>query len=444
MPPEIRNIYGFALFNAFSFQVILGGPMILYAKTLEASSTTLGLIAGMTSLLVVLQIPAARHVDAVGYKRFVLSGWTVRTVFVALMALLPLTGAWLPSASQLALLIGLLFLFNLARGISSCGWLPWISSIIPPEVRGRHLTFEASTVNAGSFAVFWLAAWVLGGASPEPWRFAALFGFAAVCAALSLRFLQRIPETEVERLPPSAGPRLREMLAYPGFARLVSFNLLWSLACGGLATFIVAYLKEMEEWSEQRILGMMSLGFIGGLCNQWLLPGVLDKHGSKPAIFAAAGLCLLIAVGWTATAGGPPKDGWTLIALLLFGIGLASSMMNLANLRLVLLSAPESGRSHYFATISVISHLALGCAPVCWGILLDVWGSRVWEFAGLQWNRYTALFAGMLLAFVLAAVAACFLREPGGTDFRKLLDEAVSRRRLRYWLRSAFRVPPRG
>jgi len=445
MNPEFRNIYGFALFNAFSFQVILGGPMILYAKTLEASATMLGLIAGMTSLLVVLQIPAARHVDAVGYKRFVLSGWTVRTVFVALMALVPLTGGWLPAASQLALLVGLLFLFNLARGISSCGWLPWISSIIPPEVRGRHLTFEASTVNLGSFVVFWLAAWVLGADEPGPWRFSALFAFAALCAAVSLRFLQRIPEAEVvERLPASSRPRYREMLRYPGFARLVVFNLAWALACGGLATFVVAYLKEMEEWSEQRILAMMSLGFLGGLSNQWLLPRVLDKQGSKPVIFVAAGLWVLIAVGWTATAGGPPKDGWLVIALLLFGIGLAGSMMNLANLRLVLLSAPEAGRSHYFATVSVLSHLALGCAPVCWGILLDRWGGRVGDFAGLEWNRYTVLFAAMLVAFILSAVAAFFLREPGGTDFRRLLDEAVSTRRLRFWLRSAFRVPPRG
>ena len=47
-PAGLNNAYFFAAFNALSFQIVLGSPMILYAKSLDASATVLGLIAGMT------------------------------------------------------------------------------------------------------------------------------------------------------------------------------------------------------------------------------------------------------------------------------------------------------------------------------------------------------------------------------------------------------------
>src|SRR5688500_11573862 len=98
--------------------------MILYAKSLGASATVLGIIAGMWPLLVIFQIPAAQHISRVGYKRFVYAGWGVRVCFIFAMALVPLAGKFLSAMNQLALLLVLLFGFNLSRGISSAGWLP--------------------------------------------------------------------------------------------------------------------------------------------------------------------------------------------------------------------------------------------------------------------------------------------------------------------------------
>ncbi|MCX6928633.1 MAG: hypothetical protein NT154_36290 [Verrucomicrobia bacterium] len=58
-PPGMHHAYLFSIFNAFSFQIVLNSPMVLYAKTLGASATVLGIIAGMMPLLVIFQIPAA-------------------------------------------------------------------------------------------------------------------------------------------------------------------------------------------------------------------------------------------------------------------------------------------------------------------------------------------------------------------------------------------------
>ena len=123
-------------------QVVLASPMILYAKTLGASATVLGIIAGMMPLLVIFQIPAAQYVPRVGYKRFVYAGWGARVLFIFAMALVPLL-VFLDPATRLALMLMLLFAFNLSRGISSCAWLPWITSLVPVSIRGRYLVRHA-------------------------------------------------------------------------------------------------------------------------------------------------------------------------------------------------------------------------------------------------------------------------------------------------------------
>src|SRR2546426_6073173 len=112
-PPGLTNAFIFATFNALSFQIVLGSPMVLYSKSLDASATVLGIIAGMMPLLVIFQIPAAAHIARVGYKRFVYAGWGTRVMFIFGMALVPLSGGFLGYVTQLALILSLLFGFNL-------------------------------------------------------------------------------------------------------------------------------------------------------------------------------------------------------------------------------------------------------------------------------------------------------------------------------------------
>src|SRR5436190_8170810 len=135
-PAGLHNAFLFSGFNALSYPLVLSSPMVLYAKTLGASATVLGIIVGMMPLLVIFQIPAANYIADVGYKRFVYGGWGIRVLFIFGMALVPLTRAFLDARNQLALLLMLLFCFNLSRGISSCAWLPWITQLVPANLRG--------------------------------------------------------------------------------------------------------------------------------------------------------------------------------------------------------------------------------------------------------------------------------------------------------------------
>ena len=92
MPPDIHYVYIYEVFNTASFSIVLGSPMLLFFQHLNASATILAIAACLAPVLNILQIPAAQYVEKVGYRRFVVSGWTVRSIIVVGMmhvALLP-------------------------------------------------------------------------------------------------------------------------------------------------------------------------------------------------------------------------------------------------------------------------------------------------------------------------------------------------------------------
>src|SRR5690349_19767166 len=143
-------------------------------------------------------------------------------MFIFAMALVPLTAVFLKAETRLALMLILLFCFNLSRGISSCAWLPWITSLVPSQLRGRYLGLDAAVQNAGSFVTFLVAAACLAGQT-RFWQFSILFAFSAMTGAISLFFLKRIPDVPIptESGSSKAPVPWLAMLRYDPFARLL-------------------------------------------------------------------------------------------------------------------------------------------------------------------------------------------------------------------------------
>ena len=423
-------------FNAFSFQIVLSSPMVLYAKTLGASATVLGIIAGMMPLLVIFQIPAANYIPRLGFKRFVYAGWGTRVMFIFAMALVPLTGFFLKAESRLAVMLMLLFCFNLSRGISSCAWLPWITALVPASLRGKYLARDAAVQNLASFITFLLAGACLAG-NPRYWQFAILFAFSAIMGAISLTFLKRIPDAELtEEIRASKGrvPWL-EMIRYPPFKKLLVALVGYSIAYGGLTAFVVAFLKTETSMSEGQILLVNSIAFLGGLSSLWFLGSRLDHLGSKPVLTFCFAAWVAVLAGWICLSGGvfPVKLGSVLV--LQFLMGLLASLIQMANTRLAMAIIPVMGRNHFFAIYSTIGNVTLGLAPIGWGLLIDVIGARSPVWLGVAWNRYTIFFAAAALAYLVTLAFARRLHEPEAASMEDLLREILIQSPQRFWIR---------
>jgi MFS family permease len=427
--PDLRNTYWFAAFNALSFQVVLAGPMVLYAKTLGATATVLGIVAGMMPLLTISQIPAANYVNRVGYRRFVVGGWSTRVGFVFAMAAVPLA-TFLGTGSQLVALLSLLFCFNLSRGISSAAWLPWISSLVPSEMRGRYLARDQAAMNGASLACFLVAAGLFGAggllpAPPQPWQFSLLFLFSAAMGAVSLTYLRRIPDVPAppESSPGAAAVPWREILSYPPFKSLLRVNAAWSLAYGGLTTFVVSFLKSGTDLAEGPIMVLMAAQFVGGLGAVWFGGPRLDRLGSKPAMGVTMLIGCCLAAGWLAIAGKVWAPGLGVIALLIVPLGLLNALFSASNNRLAMLIVPTMGRNHFFAAFSVVWQFTLGLSPVLWGLVIDLVGSRTLRLGALEWNRYSVFFGLVVLAFGFAFALVGRLVESRAASVETLLHE---------------------
>ena len=434
-PPGLHNAYLFSTFNAFSYQIVLSSPMVLYAKTLGASATVLGIIAGMMPLLVIFQIPAASYIPRMGFKRFVFAGWGTRVVFIFGMALVPLTSIFLKGESRLALMLMLLFGFNLSRGISSCAWLPWITALVPAALRGKYLARDAAVQNLASFITFLIAAGCLAG-DPRSWQFAILFAFSAIMGAVSLSFLKRIPDADLPEEVHASKNRVPwlEMFRYPPFRKLLLTLVGYSVSYGGITAFTVAFLTE-AGMSEGKILLVNSIAFLGGLSSLWFLGSRLDRLGSKPVLMFCFTAWVAVLAGWVSLSGGIVPAKLSVVLALQFLMGLLAALVQMANTRLAMAIIPVMGRNHFFAIYSTVGNVALGLAPIAWGLLIDAIGTRSPVWLGLAWNRYSVFFAAAALAYMITLTLARRLHEPEAASMEDLLREILIQSPQRFWIR---------
>ena len=401
------NAHWFSLFNAVSFQIILGAPIIVYAKSVGASSTVLGIIASFTPLMTIFQLPAAQFLGRYGYKQFVLMGWSLRTIFIFVVTAVPVM-FFLNDTSKLVVILASLFGFNLLRGIASAAWMPWIAALIPEKTRGRFLSVDQLFMHVGSLLALVVSAAVMTG-HVEDWEYAMVFLVSALGATVSLVCIRKIPEvvaTDVTRLSSQAVP-WAEIVAYPPFRKLLVFNLIFMAVIGSLGVFTVEYLREFPKFEVSVVLYLSGVSFAGALVTLPFVGRLVDDAGSKPVMAGALGLFSAVILGWFFVAAGVLPCTMPVIAALNFASGVAGANFNLANVRIVMATMPEMGRNHFFALFTVITSLGLGAAPIVWGVSLDMIGTYEAVTGAFHWKRHSVYF---LVLFFLNLFAMTFIR----------------------------------
>src|SRR5260221_1459397 len=425
----------FSLYNQLNFQITLGTPMILYAKSLGASSTTIGIVAALAPLLTVLQLPTAYFIPKVGYKRFVLLGWFSRTLTVFSLALLPLVVA-LDNTTKSSLMLMALFFFNVLRGISTGAWLPWLTTLIPEHRRGhcrrRHQhyrTFGGLLAMARSTIVLW--------SSGKSWRFSLLFFLSACAATLSLYFIRRVPDVEVgDQIKTSGQPvPWAAMLKHPPFKKLLIFTVVYNWVIGGLAAFIVGFLQNAGGFSDGMILACNMFAFIGAALSIPLVGGLMTRTGTKPVLRIALVCYFWAVICWLLISSNLLTTTPLMVILIYLILGVAGGLFGIANTRIAMDTMPLMGRNHFFALFTVFTSISLGLAPICWGIFLDSVGRAEFQLGVFHVNRYSLYFLMLTILVAITFVLANPLVEKKGEPLSLALRDAVIYARLRLFAR---------
>jgi MFS family permease len=415
MPAGVSNAYWFQIFNATSWSLVLGTPMLLYLKSLGASALILGVTVAMIPLFGALQIPAANFVERVGYKNFVVRGWTSRSIFILGVAASVFLPASLPVNLRIGLILLMMALFAAARGISVCGYLPWITHLVPENVRGAFISRDSMCMYTALTGTMLLSSWWVG-RFPSTRTFGFLFLLSYLSALVSLIFLRRIPDVQTVK-PKVAGshPPWKEMLLFPPFFRFVLFNVVFNLFIAALGVVWVPFMKDGFMASNSLVLSLSAYSSIIAAVISLLMGSIVDRTGSRPLMAFSSLLILVSQALWmTLAAGALPRHPVIPFLIVTFG-ALGYPMLGLASTRLLMGLVPATGRSHFFAISSVSISLTLGVMPVLWGLALDSLDRTLGDgFAVLPnwtWNRYSLFYAVVLMGTL------------GAQFFRRRLDE---------------------
>ncbi|MFM8765929.1 MAG: MFS transporter, partial [Spartobacteria bacterium] len=353
----------------------------------------------------------AKYLAIYGYKRFVLMGWGLRTIFIFVVAAVPLL-FFLDELAKIVLLVASLFIFNFLRGIASTAWMPWIAALIPEEEKAVFLSRDQIFIFGGSLIALICSALLMSG-DVSSWEYALVFLVSALTGTAALFFIKRIPDVcGSEQMRKSSQPvPWKEILLYPPFFSLLVFNFLFVIVVGSLGVFTVEYLHEFPGFSVSAVLYMSGVSFIGALASLPFLGRMLERFGAKPVLTLALILFGGAIAGWFFVAAGVIPCKWATICALNFVCGVAGAGFNVANAKIIFATMPVMGRNHFFALFTVISSLGLGAAPVVWGISLDFIGTYEAITGSLHWKRHSIYFAALFLLNLATLLQVRRLRE---------------------------------
>ncbi|PTY03979.1 hypothetical protein DB346_02590 [Verrucomicrobia bacterium LW23] len=453
MPAGVHNAYIFQIFNTISWSIIIATPMLLFFKHLGARETILGIVAALPPLCMILQIPAARIVEQVGYRTFVLRGWTTRTVLILGMV----ATAWLPSAidntTRMCLMLFFLFGFNVSRGISTAGFLPWITQLVPEGVRGRFISIDQLSSSLAGVATLALTSVVLSGMhlsdrvdgeAMGKIVYGGIFLAAGIAATVSLVFLQRIPDVPITPEARSSGEPVpwRAMLNYKPFFRLTLFNIVCvtALSSGGFAW--VPLFKEKFLLSDSFLLGNAACGGVCAALCLLYFGRIADVTGSKPLLWFSCLMLTMHFIGWALISAAVVPFNYGTLAFQIFTSAVGNSLFGLANVRLLMATVPVMGRSHFFALNAVINSTMAGLSPVFCGVMMDLMKDTQVNWGYWHWNKFSIVYVAFAIIFYVAWCLVTRLEETRAmsteTFFRELLIRSPARAVSRLIARRPF------
>ena len=391
LPDGIPWANRFALLNALSWSIVLGTPLFLYAKNLGADDAALGFLAALPPLLAVLHIPGNHLIPRLGYRRMLIFGWGSRTAVIFLLALVPFA---LPSDhSRLVGVFVCIMTFSTLRGLAGGAWMPWVTSLIPPDVRGKFFLRDQLFGQSGNLLAIFAATIILLG-HPQRWQFSLAFIFAGFGGLASVLCLLPLPDISTPEHHAEAGSRvpLLVMLAQRQFRQLCLFNIAYMLVLGALAVFTVDFLRGVEGFSQSAIVLLSGMSVLGGIISLFWCGAVIDRIGSRPIIRASLLALILVFTAWWAVAAGIAPLSPLLLGVVYLLSGVAGLNFAAANNRLQSLNIPKTGRNHHFAVLLVALNVAAGISPLLWGFILELIGNHTVKTGLIRWNRYSIFF----------------------------------------------------
>ena len=421
--PELapfRSGLVFGFFNALTWQIAIGTPMVLFAERLGATSLQVGLAYSFVFLLTPVQIAATALLPRYGFKRVSLGGWGARSIFLALPLGLALLAPEVGRPWMVGTLIWSVFLFCLFRSVGAAAMTTWFMGFLPAEVRGRY--FASDQFISGIAGVGTLVACaVLFAVLPIYPALFLQYAIALAGSTLSYYALKELPD--IER-PAAVGLRAvlrdtpRHMLARSEFRRYLWPAVWYTVITTSIPPFAAYYLKVGAHLSPGRIMLFEVLRYCGVIFGAWLIRRRIDTTGARPFFLLSLALTALAAVGWWLYLRQLLRGDVAMFALY-FTIGFGAVCWTVANLNYLPKVAPATERALFVSIHGAVTSCLGGCAPILLGLVLKSTGPD--GAPGIDAGMFQWFFAGVLASACVLSVIVARLAEDTATPVEPII-----------------------
>jgi hypothetical protein len=408
-----------------------GTLLCAFAVALGATTTVIGVIAGIAPACQLLQLAATALIERTRRRKAVavIAAAVGRALWltVALVALLP------AGPTRMVLLCAVLAVRAGTNAYYLCANNSWMRDLLPDRTMGEfysrrmRASYAAGLVTgiAGGLVVdAATGARLFGGALGA---YAVLFAAATVAGELGTLALVRVPEPRLPERPrePLHG-RLLAPIRDANFRRFLGYFGLWNFTTAMAQPLFVVVMLRRLGYSVLVAVLLEAAGKLAHLATLGVWGRLVDRHSSRSVVAAAQPLYWVSLLLWPLA--GALGAHSAITPALIGGIyvinRVAAAGIAIGNNTLAMQLAPRGGATAYFAVRGLVANPVSFVAPVLGGLLVDA-GARVPFLAGGR-NLDVVLLLAALVG-ILSAVALRGVVQAGSTPPRAVAADFINR-----------------
>jgi len=286
---EVFNLFN--VFNALSWNLLVGSIITLFAIRLGATSTYIGTLSALlyvSFFFLPLGKLLSKKFSIVGIFSFT---WTMRAIGMITAVFAPISAHLGHHDTALGLTMLGVAIFHVIRGIGMIANNPVLSNLSMGPDRSSYMT-QIQIINSavGMFSGFAIA--VILGKEPGLFLYSIIMSAGVVCGIISGMLIGKVPEppTEESAVKTSLVSLVREALLEPKIKLFLIILLLVILVSGVSRTFLVVYAREVFLQEDGMVLLYSVFGGLGNLLANMLIKFLVDRIGAKPIFI----LCVLL------------------------------------------------------------------------------------------------------------------------------------------------------
>lgn len=290
-----RRLYNFFnACNSFSFALVTGNVLVLYAMYLEANSVIIGLISAF-GFLSYFAIPVGRFLAKKNhFMKVYANSWLWRNISLVLMLPIPmLVRLHLPRAGIFLIILSTL-LFNFFRGIGLVANNPVLSELAPGRDRGSYLV-RLSLINNGAGLIAGLLLTAALGFIPSLYVFSGAIIVGTIAGFIASVILYKMPKSKasVDTSGSNFTKNFGIAVADKNFRTFLLAFCLIGFGVGMTRPFIIVYCRQVYEQSDSIISLISFFSTFGALVMGLVTRLFIDRVGAKPMYLIFSGITVI-------------------------------------------------------------------------------------------------------------------------------------------------------